>query len=94
VFKNNNEQYLKTKETAEEQIEYMLTHNRFLLESALAAIIVVLPSYNLPPRDYIQFYKSNILYNAEQLYNAALVELTNNVKLQAVARSLRVLSQK
>jgi hypothetical protein len=96
-FKSNNEEYLKIKQTAEENVKSVLTNTKILLNFATASVIESLRR-NPELCNFVLNDISNnndiavILEEAEILYNELIMKLTNSVISASAAVSIRTSS--
>jgi hypothetical protein len=93
-FKSNNEEYLKIKQTAEENLKSVLTNTKILLNFVTASVIESLRR-NPELCNFVLNDISNnndiavILEEAEILYNELIMKLTNSVISASAAVSIR-----
>jgi hypothetical protein len=88
-FKNNNQEYIKIKQVAEENVKSVLTNSKILLKFAIASIIESLRR-NPEIYDFVlsdDIYAAVILEEAERLYNELMTKLTNEVMINAAVRA-------
>ena len=101
-FKNNNEEYLKIKQAAEEKVKDVLTNGKLILKFATLAVIESLrinPELcnfvlynNSNNQSFNDIYTALILEEAEKLYNKLSTEFTNRVITASAAIRLSSLS--